>query len=295
MRRASSSRARRMPTTSASSICVSSCAGEWRRGLPPVLLFDLLQSRGADVRAYDVARTRALLDELLVGCRAGCLLPTISAGRSRERTRPVRRPDAWSRFAAIVPRVTGTEVSSRCLRAFWEHGTGSLRGDGERARRAAIATRPPLGRPTRAARPARLWTARRCTRRSNRTAPSSLPKSARGEVAPRETTCASTTTRLPRSPTSIEPTRSARARPLARCGAGRERMLDEVDAVVVSLPPDDAVFGWDYPALRDVLEARRIPHVCLRGDRYQALTAAEHAAARRDGVRCVARRRRRHG
>ena len=54
-------------------------------------------------------------------------------------------------------------------------------------------------------------------------------------------------------------------------------MLDEVDAVVVSLPPEDAVFGWDYPALRDVLQARGIPHVCLRGDQYQALTAEEHA------------------
>ena len=54
-------------------------------------------------------------------------------------------------------------------------------------------------------------------------------------------------------------------------------MLDEVDAVVVSLPPDDAVFGWDYPALRDVLKARRIPHVCLRGDQYQTPTPADHA------------------
>jgi hypothetical protein len=55
-------------------------------------------------------------------------------------------------------------------------------------------------------------------------------------------------------------------------------MLDDVDAVVVSLPPDDAVFGWDYPALRDALKARRIPHVCLRGDQYQAPTPADHAA-----------------
>jgi hypothetical protein len=54
-------------------------------------------------------------------------------------------------------------------------------------------------------------------------------------------------------------------------------MLDEVDAVVVSLPPDYAVFGWDYPALRDALKARRIPHVCLRGDQYQAPTPADHA------------------
>ena len=32
--------------------------------LAPIVLFDLLQSRGADVGAYDVARTRALLDAL---------------------------------------------------------------------------------------------------------------------------------------------------------------------------------------------------------------------------------------
>jgi benzoyl-CoA reductase/2-hydroxyglutaryl-CoA dehydratase subunit BcrC/BadD/HgdB len=56
------------------------------------------------------------------------------------------------------------------------------------------------------------------------------------------------------------------------------RMLDDVDALVFSLPPDDAVFGWDYPALRDVLEARGIPHVCLRGDPHEPLTLADHAA-----------------
>ena len=57
-----------------------------------------------------------------------------------------------------------------------------------------------------------------------------------------------------------------------------ERMLDDVDAVVVSLPPDDAVFGWDYPALRDVLQARDIPHVCLRGDSHEAPASVDHAA-----------------
>src|SRR5687767_6612429 len=39
-----------------------------RRGvasaLPPVILFDLLQSRGGEVREYDAERTRALLDAL---------------------------------------------------------------------------------------------------------------------------------------------------------------------------------------------------------------------------------------
>jgi hypothetical protein len=49
-------------------------------------------------------------------------------------------------------------------------------------------------------------------------------------------------------------------------------MLDQVDAVVVSLPPDDTVFGWDYPALRDRLDARRIPHVCIHTDPHERLT-----------------------
>jgi hypothetical protein len=56
-----------------------------------------------------------------------------------------------------------------------------------------------------------------------------------------------------------------------------ERNLDDIDAVVVSLPPEDSVFGWDYPVLRDALEARRIPYVCLRGDPYQPLTAPDHS------------------
>jgi hypothetical protein len=64
-----------------------------------------------------------------------------------------------------------------------------------------------------------------------------------------------------------------------------------VDAVVVSLPPDDAVFGWDYPALRDLLAARRIPHTCLSGDPYTPLppddcarldTLMRDAAARKE-------------
>jgi hypothetical protein len=56
-----------------------------------------------------------------------------------------------------------------------------------------------------------------------------------------------------------------------------ERMLADVDAVVVWLPPYDAVFGWDYPALRELLDARGVPHVCLRGDQDDALAPADHA------------------
>jgi hypothetical protein len=53
--------------------------------------------------------------------------------------------------------------------------------------------------------------------------------------------------------------------------------LDQVDAVVVSLPPDDTAFGWDYPALRGLLETRHIPHTCLYGDPYQPLSSSDNA------------------
>jgi hypothetical protein len=71
------------------------------------------------------------------------------------------------------------------------------------------------------------------------------------------------------------------------------RLVDGVDAVVVSLPPDDAVFGWDYPAIRGLLEAKRIPHVCLRGDPCRPMSPEDsaqldnltHAAFARSEVR----------
>src|SRR4030095_6200618 len=93
-----------------------------RRGvttaLAPVVLFDLLQSRGPDVPAYDAARTQALLDDL---SSASGVRPSgddlrreiVRANAARAATRrlvELRRP---------VPRVPGSEVFP-LLAAFWE-------------------------------------------------------------------------------------------------------------------------------------------------------------------------------
>ena len=43
-------------------------------------------------------------------------------------------------------------------------------------------------------------------------------------------------------------------------------VLGTVAAVVVSLPPDDASFGWDYPRIRELLVRHSIPHTVLTGD-----------------------------
>ena len=53
-------------------------------------------------------------------------------------------------------------------------------------------------------------------------------------------------------------------------------LADDVEAVVVSLPPDDTAFGWDYPALRAWLKARQLPHACLHHDPAVPLGAADH-------------------
>jgi len=53
------------------------------------------------------------------------------------------------------------------------------------------------------------------------------------------------------------------------------QLIGGVDAVVVSLPPDDAVFGWEYPALRAWMEEHRLPHVCVSGDPCEPLSAQD--------------------
>jgi benzoyl-CoA reductase/2-hydroxyglutaryl-CoA dehydratase subunit BcrC/BadD/HgdB len=42
------------------------------------------------------------------------------------------------------------------------------------------------------------------------------------------------------------------------------RTAHQVDAVIFHLPPDDDVLGWDYPRLREFLDARAIPHLMVR-------------------------------
>ena len=123
-----------------------------RRGvttaLAPVVLFDLLQSRGADVPAYDVARTRALLDEL---SSASGRMPSADDLR-REIARANAARAAARRLVALrrpVPRVAGAEVFP-LLAAFWEMNPDRY---AEMASDAATQDRgaPTAGRSTRAA------------------------------------------------------------------------------------------------------------------------------------------------
>jgi hypothetical protein len=248
-----------------------------RRGvtsaLPPVILFDLLQSLGAGVCVYDAARTLALLDEL-----ASVSGRTPSAddlhqeiARANEARAAARRLVAFRR---AVPRVTGTELFP-LLAAFWElepeRYVAAVNGAAS-----AFAKRPALSGPR------VLLTGVPVDGLGLHQAIESHGAIVVAEIGPWGDGAAGDDVRVDDDPVRAVADKyradavGART-PAASLRRWTERRLDDVDAVVVSLPPEDAVFGWDYPALRDMLQARGIPHVRLRSDQYQALTPNEHA------------------
>jgi benzoyl-CoA reductase/2-hydroxyglutaryl-CoA dehydratase subunit BcrC/BadD/HgdB len=249
-----------------------------RRGvvtaLAPLVLFDLLQSRGPDVPAYDVARTRALLDDL---SSATGRTPSADDLR-REITRANTARAAARRLVELrrpVPRVAGSEVFP-LLAAFWEMEPDRYATMADDAA-SRIASRPPL------AGPRVLLTGAPVDAPTLHEAIESHGAVVVAEVGPWGSDAAGEDVRIDDDPVAALAdkyrTDSIGARtPVDSLRRVTERMLDEVDAVVVSLPPNDAVFGWDYPALRNLLNARRIPHVCLRGEPHETPTLADHAA-----------------
>ena len=249
-----------------------------RRGVTtafaPVVLFDLLQSRGPDVPAYDLARVHALLGELSSVSGRTPTADDLRGEISRANTaRAVARRLAELRRP--VPRVSGAEVLP-LLAAFWEMEPDRyVETATEAARR--ITARPRL------AGPRVLLAGAPVDGHSLHEAIESHGAVVVAEVGPWGSGAAGDDVRIDDDPVAALADKyradSIGARtPVDSLRRLLQTMLDEVDAVVVSLPPDDAVFGWDCPALRDVLQARRLPHVCLREDPYETPTPADHAA-----------------
>jgi benzoyl-CoA reductase/2-hydroxyglutaryl-CoA dehydratase subunit BcrC/BadD/HgdB len=62
-----------------------------------------------------------------------------------------------------------------------------------------------------------------------------------------------------------------------------------IDGVVFYLPPDDDVYGWDYPRQRDFLRERSIPSLLIREDASRGLSG-ETAARIQEFVETIRRR-----
>jgi benzoyl-CoA reductase/2-hydroxyglutaryl-CoA dehydratase subunit BcrC/BadD/HgdB len=248
-----------------------------RRGvaptLPAVLLFDLLQSRGAEVRAYDAARTRALFDELsaVSGRKPSVDDLHREIARANEARAAARGLMAFRR---IGPRVSGPEIFP-LYAALWELEPERY-VSGVSGAASAFAKRSSLAGP-------RVLLAGVPVDGSElHHAIESHGAIVVAEVGPWGSGAPGDDVRVDEEPfLALADKYRADAigarTPTASLRRQIEHMLDDVDAVVVSLPPDDAVFGWDYPALRDMLQARGVPHICLRSDHYQTPTLDEHA------------------
>jgi hypothetical protein len=242
------------------------------RRLPPVLLFDLLQSHGSEVHEYNAGRVRELYETLAASTGRR---PSLDAVRQQITETNTARA-ARGRLLALrseTPHVTGTQALP-LVGAFWQMAADDYAALATAAA-ATLASRSPLagarvllaGAPT-------DDTALHAAIESHgaivvaETSPwgsGAMGRAVDSRVDPMF--AVADTYRLdaigPRLPVDV----------LRRWSL---RVLN-VDAVVVSLPAEDMVFGWDYPALRDGVASRGIPHVVLRGDNHEVLADASRS------------------
>jgi hypothetical protein len=239
--------------------------------MAPTALFDLLQSDGPHVHRHNAEHTRALLDTL--ADTSGHRPSNHELQHEIDATNTARA--GARRLAALrhgIPRVRGTELFP-LLGAFWHVPPREYASLADQAAE-ELANRSPLPGP-------RVLLAGAPV---DGTVLHSAIES-RGAVVVDEISAwsgAGADDDIHRSEDPIAALADAcRCRTIgARLPAGAmrdrvERGLDHVDAVVVSLPDDDATFGWDYPALRERLTARGLPHAVLRGDAHRFLSPAD--------------------
>jgi benzoyl-CoA reductase/2-hydroxyglutaryl-CoA dehydratase subunit BcrC/BadD/HgdB len=265
-----------------------------RRGLvhalPPLLLFDLLQSDGAAAQAYDADRTRDLAQRLasLAGRQLApddVRAAIASANRARA---AAGRLDA---LRSPTPRIAGSDALP-LTGAIWQiepkrYEKLAMAAAGELAGRPALAgvrvllAGAPVDSTTLHAAieaeggivVAELSPFGTCGSRVEVEA-SGDPFAALAEHYRRE----SIDGRLP-------------------VGALMRKLadgLEHTDAAVVSLPPDDASFGFDYPRMRELLARRGVAHTVVTGDAAAGATTADRERIR-TMLRAVAPREARRG
>jgi benzoyl-CoA reductase/2-hydroxyglutaryl-CoA dehydratase subunit BcrC/BadD/HgdB len=252
-----------------------------RRGiapaLPPVLLFDLLHSNGADVSAYNAGRARDLSARLanLAGrphredeLRAAI----VSANRARAAARRLHSMRSES------PRIAGADALP-LLGAFWQLAperyaalanaiADSLAGQAplERRRRVLVAG-VPVDTPVLHA------------------AIEAEGAVVVAELSPFGGCGTRADVEIADDPFSALANHYGRESIDARLPVNvlmhtLDNLLCAVETVVVSQPPDDASFGWDYPRVRELLARRSLAHAVLGGDPALGATAADRARIR---------------
>jgi benzoyl-CoA reductase/2-hydroxyglutaryl-CoA dehydratase subunit BcrC/BadD/HgdB len=251
-----------------------------RRGrvtaLPPLLLFDLLQSDGAAAQAYDADRTRDLAQRLasLAGRQlAADDLRAATANANRARA-AAGRLDA---LRSPVPRIAGSDALP-LTGAFWQleperYATLATAVAAELAGRSALAG----PRVLLAGAPVDSAALHAAVETEGGVVVAELSPfgtcGARVEVDPSGDPFASLAEHYRRESLDARLPVAALLRKLA--GA-----LEHIDAVIISLPPDDASFGFDYPRLRELLARRGVAHTVVTADPAAGATAADRERIR---------------
>ena len=252
-----------------------------RRGiakhLPPVLLFDLLHSDAPDARAYNAGRARDLSARLtsLAGRRLqddDDLRETIaSANRARAAARRL------TALRGARPRIAGTDVLP-LLGAFWQLAPERYAALANTATD-VLAQGLPLERcrVVVAGVPVDAPAIHAAIEAEGAVVVAELSPfggcNAREDVEIADDPFLSLANHCGRE--SID----ARL-PVNALMHKLDDLLDAAQAVVLSQPPDDASFGWDYPRVRELLARRATPHTVLTGDPAFDATAADRERIR---------------
>ena len=243
--------------------------------LPPLLLFDLLRSDDPHARAYNAGRARDLHARLVALAprpRRPAELVDVVASVNRARA-AARRLDA---LRSYPPRIGGGDAFS-LLGAFWQL-------EPERYVVLASAALDAIGRQPLEA-PRVLTAGAPVDGSTLHAAIEAEGAVVVAELSPFGRCGTSVDVELSTDPFTALASHYARESIDARQPVDvlLRKLADElrpVDAVVVSLPPDDASFGWDYPRIRELLARRAIPHTVLGGDPACAPTAADRERIR---------------
>lgn len=237
-----------------------------RRGiggpLPPVLLFDLLQTGGRGVADYDRARMQLLFQELarLSGSRSTPSDLAFQIALANQARAAGRQLQALRNGSS---RISGAD-SMRCLGAFWQVDAARYAGLAARASE-AIAARQPLRRPR------VLLAGAPVDGAMLHEAIEALGGVVVDELSPYGShACAGDVLEDGELLAALalsyrEHVLSART-PASRILQTFESAITAIDAVVFWVPPEDASFAWDLPRLREALDQQGLPHLVLAGD-----------------------------
>jgi benzoyl-CoA reductase/2-hydroxyglutaryl-CoA dehydratase subunit BcrC/BadD/HgdB len=244
--------------------------------LPPILLFDLLHSDDAESRAYNADRMRALGAQL--AGLAGRPVTPDDAGRAivrANRARAAARRLDGQRTG--TPRLGGTDALP-LLGAFWQVEPERYAVLADAAAESAAHQRPLEG-------PRVLTAGAPVDGTALHAAIEAEGAVVVAEMSPFGRCGTSADVAVSGEPFAAlaghYASESVDARlPIERLMRKIEAGVGTAEAVVFSLPPDDASFGWDYPRVRELLARQAIPHAVLRGDAATGATSADRERIR---------------